>query len=139
MGRRPNRPVLASPGMETPTPRELPVVVRLVHAAVCGCGERVAGGERAGYLSTHEGVVCLGCMADYQAGRLLLGDLLARTASLVPPVTEYDVERQRAAAAHRHRVSASANELLHRFLAIRALGTLRSEPQPLEAFTAEPA
>jgi hypothetical protein len=38
---------------------------------------------------------------------------------------------------HTRRVAASADELLHRFHAVRALGTLRGEPQPLESFSPE--
>ena len=37
--------------------------------ARCGCGERVAAGERAGFESTTGRVVCLWCLADRKAGR----------------------------------------------------------------------
>ena len=41
----------------------VPEIVRLERAGVCGCGELVAAGERAGYAAQHARVVCLACLA----------------------------------------------------------------------------
>jgi hypothetical protein len=41
------------------------------------------------------------------------------------------VDGVRAVDDHTSRVASSAGELLHRFHAVRALGTLHGEPQPL--------
>ena len=41
----------------------VPEIVRLERAGVCGCGELVGAGERAGYAALQEKVVCLACMA----------------------------------------------------------------------------
>lgn len=47
----------------------VPEIVRLERAGVCGCGELVAAGERAGYVPPQERVVCLTCLANEPAGR----------------------------------------------------------------------
>ncbi len=41
----------------------VPEIVRLERAGVCGCGELVAAGERAGFAAQHARVVCLACLA----------------------------------------------------------------------------
>jgi hypothetical protein len=41
----------------------VPEIVRLERAGVCGCGELVAAGERAGYAAQQARVVCLACLA----------------------------------------------------------------------------
>ena len=51
----------------------MPEVIRLRYAGRCGCGERLAEGDPAGYLRTERRVVCLHCMTDQQAGRVDLG------------------------------------------------------------------
>lgn len=45
----------------------VPEIVRLERAEVCGCGELVAAGERAGYAKSEQRVVCLRCLADQSA------------------------------------------------------------------------
>jgi hypothetical protein len=42
----------------------VPEIVRLERAGVCGCGEPVAAGERAGFVAHGEQVVCLRCLAQ---------------------------------------------------------------------------
>jgi hypothetical protein len=46
----------------------VPVVVRLEKAGLCGCGEVVAAGERAGTTRQPGRVVCLTCLAGFSAG-----------------------------------------------------------------------
>lgn len=41
----------------------VPEIVRLERAGVCGCGELVASGDRAGYVAKQARVVCLSCLA----------------------------------------------------------------------------
>ena len=45
----------------------VPQIVRLERAGVCGCGELVAAGERAGYAAQQARVVCLACLAGMSA------------------------------------------------------------------------
>jgi hypothetical protein len=47
----------------------VPEIVRLERAGVCGCGELVAAGERAGYAPPQERVVCLACLAHESVDR----------------------------------------------------------------------
>ena len=118
-------PGLASPPMDS-HPRTLPTLVRLSQPAVCGCGEVVAGGERVGYLSSDEGILCLGCMADVQSGRL---DLAARAGGTNR--TDLVAARRRLTAGeHRSVVASRADDLVHRLDAIRAMGSLQGQGQP---------
>lgn len=117
-----------------PTAAVLPPLVRLETATVCGCGEHVAAGERVGYLSSEDGVACMACMADLQAGRLDLVDLAIR---VQPDASQQDVEavrRRVRAGRHTVEVSANADSLLGRFTAVRALGALAGELRPLSSF-----
>jgi hypothetical protein len=115
--------------MDSP-PRTLPTLVRLSQPAACGCGELVAGGERVGYLSSDEGILCLGCMADLQAGRLDLATRAGRTNR-----TDLVAARRRLTAGeHRSVVSARADDLVRRLDAIRAMGTLQGQPLPRDVY-----
>jgi hypothetical protein len=113
------------------TTRTLPTLVRLAQPATCGCGEVASAGERVGYLSSDEGIVCLGCMADLQAGRL---DLASRAGGTNR--TDLVAARRRLTAAeHRAVVATRADDLVHRLDAIRTLGSLHGEGRPIEVFT----
>lgn len=123
---------LASRPMDSTT-RSLPTLVRLAQPATCGCGEVVAAGERVGYLSSDEGILCLGCMADVQAGRLVLASRAGGSNR-----TDLVAARRRLTAAeHRSVVAARADDLVHRLDAIRTLGSLQGEGRPIEVFTPE--
>ena len=120
-----------------PTPAAstvLPPLVRLESLGVCGCGEAVPAGERAGYLSSEEGIVCVGCLAHLQSGRLDLDDLLARTRPHGAVADVAAAKRRILAARHSQVVSGNADSLLSRFTAIRAMASLEGELRPLSAF-----
>lgn len=119
----------------TGTPeRVLPTLVRLDSVGVCGCGETVEAGERVGYLSSEDGIVCIDCLAALQAGRLDLVDVLARVRSEVVAEDVEVVHRRLVADRHSRLVSDSADSLVNRFDAIRTMASLEGELQPLEAF-----
>jgi hypothetical protein len=117
----------------TTSTRTQPTLVRLLAEARCGCGETVPRGERVGYVSSREGVLCLACLADHQAGRL---DLAAELGDevVVDDAERAEIRRTQEAAHHRRRVTQSAEDLLHRLFAIRAMGALDGAPRPLEDF-----
>jgi hypothetical protein len=98
------------------TANKLPDVIRLPYAGTCACGEKVAEGERVGYRWTRAQVVCLHCMARLQARRV-------------------DPAQLR----HSELVAERANGLVARLIAIRALGTLASELQAVDALADEPS
>ncbi len=92
------------------TAKKLPEVIRLPYAGTCACGEHVAEGERVGYIWTRAQVVCLYCMARLQARR-------------VDPAQARRTEQ----------VAERANGLVARLIAIRTLGTLAAELQPIDS------
>jgi hypothetical protein len=95
---------------------KLPEVIRLPYAGTCACGEPVARGDRVGYLWTRAQVVCLYCMARLQTRRVDPAQVLR---------TEQVAER--------------ANGLVARLIAIRTLGTLAAELQPIQTLADEPS
>jgi hypothetical protein len=90
------------------TAANLPDVIRLPYAGECGCGEQVDSGERVGYVWRQARVVCLHCMARLQAR----------------PVS-------RAQLRHTELVAERANGLMSRLIAVKALGELCAELQPV--------
>ncbi|QGN57661.1 hypothetical protein [Nostocoides sp. HKS02] len=106
-----------------PPLRDLPHLVGLLRDGRCDCGEVLAIGERVG--AGRDGrLFCLWCLADLQQGRARL-DPWVRPSSAV---TEAGAQR-----AHSVAVAARAGDLANRLTAARALGTLASTLQPLEA------
>ena len=97
------------------TAKKLPGVIRLPYAGRCRCGEQVAAGERIGYIWPEARVVCLHCMARLQAER---------------PVDP-------AQARHTRLVAERANGLMSRLIAVKTLGTLCAELQPMVAWTVD--
>lgn len=66
----------------------VPEVVRLERAGVCGCGELVEAGERAGYATQQARVVCLGCLERMSAESA--PEEASRASALLPAVWTAD-------------------------------------------------
>ncbi len=112
----------------------LPTIITLRCATWCRCGELVAEGERAGYTSSDDRVVCLSCLADRQAGRSHVDQLALEIDQVLGAYTFGDRDhwvRQE----HQRRVHARSHLLLNRLEAIRAMGTLEGEPRSLDSFS----
>jgi hypothetical protein len=133
-----------------------PEVIRLEQAGQCRCGEPVAAGERVGYLSAQDQILCLWCLAHHEANQVdwgleavqpedtpepaaADGDLVADL-DVAPAATMQAAQPASGDARHgRHScgVAERANHLINRFLAARTLGTLDGEPRPIVTWTSE--
>lgn len=67
----------------------VPEIVRLERAGVCGCGELVGAGERAGYAPPQERVVCLTCLSA-ESARPEADDASRATAAVLPAIWTAD-------------------------------------------------
>lgn len=69
----------------------VPEIVRLERAGVCGCGEPVAAGERAGFAAPNEQVVCLRCLAT-MSNRTTEAAAPRRVAGVAAPLSPWMAE-----------------------------------------------